>query len=338
MKVLHLYLLMIFLSPFCLHAQKELSDLGLREMSIVYGNDTVQFIVKSKKGEESFPKPIFLFVQGSLPRPLVFRDQKGDLLFGTVPFMLPEELLDIFHMVIISKPAIPIVLDIDLISGNYCSYCYFPENGQAPKFFIEKDYLDYYVNRNNFVIEFLQSQKWVKSNRLVVAGHSQGSSIAIKMAHQSDRVTHVIYSGGNPFGRVMNTLAQNRKLDTDSLVISDQTFSHWQQVVDHPNETDTPKGGDSNKADYSFNEPLMGYLMGVKIPLLVTYGTMDHGCAFNDYFRIEAIRQNNSNITFRAYIGTEHNFFPVDAQGEVDYNVFNWDKVARGWLEWVLDN
>ena len=43
---------------------------------------------------------------------------------------------------------------------------------------------------------------------------------------------------------------------------------------------------------------------------------------FNDYLRIEMIRQKIKNFTFKAFIGTDHNYFPLKANGETNYDIF----------------
>lgn len=72
--------------------------------------------------------------------------------------------------------------------------------------------------------------------------------------------------------------------------------------------------------------------------MLVSYGTKDSGCPFDDYLRVETIRENKINFTFKAYIGTEHNYFPLKANGEINYDIFNWDKVANDWQKWLNEH
>jgi hypothetical protein len=52
-------------------------------------------------------------------------------------------------------------------------------------------------------------------------------------------------------------------------------------------------------------------------------------------FQIEAIREHKRNITFRSYVGLEHNYFPKNSDGFVNEEIYNWDKVAEDWLEWL---
>ena len=47
-----------------------------------------------------------------------------------------------------------------------------------PKGYIDRNYLDYYVFRNNWILKQLFKERWVKINQLLVAGHSEGSTSA----------------------------------------------------------------------------------------------------------------------------------------------------------------
>ncbi len=47
------------------------------------------------------------------------------------------------------------------------------------------------------------------------------------------------------------------------------------------------------------------------------------------------IRRKKKNFTFKAYVGLEHNFFPVKRNGEADFEKYNWDSVANDWLNWI---
>ncbi|MGI8580787.1 MAG: dienelactone hydrolase family protein [Chitinophagaceae bacterium] len=95
--------------------------------------------------------------------------------------------------------------------------------------------------------------------------------------------------------------------------------------------------GDTYKATYSFSfPPPINYLKQLSIPVLISYGTRDHTAPFIDYLRIEIIRLKKQNFTFIPYLGVEHNFFKFKSTGKIDYDKFNWDKVALDWYHWLL--
>lgn len=318
----------IFFAAISIGQKKRPEDFGFRHLQTVYKGDNVDILIKSKKGEEQKPKPLFLFCQGSLPQPLIKYDEKG--MFGVFPFN-PDSLAVNFHLAIISKPNIPVIADIKTLGQEYT---YKDSSGAFPKTYIERNYLDYYVNRNITVIKFLQQQNWVSNKTLVVAGHSEGSTIAAKLASVSPKVTHLIYSGGNPMGRILTIIERLRAVETDSTMDVESEFANWEKIVSDPTNIVSP--GDTYKATYDFSIPPIQYLQKLKIPVLISYGTKDAGSPFNDYLRIETIRQKQRNFTFKAYTGTEHNYFPVKANGTIDYDVFNWDKVVNDWKQWLL--
>ena len=321
---------MFLLSKSFAFAQKIPEDFGYRHIKMKYLDDPVDIIVISKPGEEKIAKPLFLFCQGSLPQPVVKYDETG--LYGTLPFD-ETPFLDEFHIVIIGKPFIPIISNVNKLGKNYM-FLKDKENEISPKGYIDRNYLDYYVFRNNSILKQLFKERWVKINQLLVAGHSEGSTIAVKMASINKKITHLIYSGGNPYGRISTVLEQNRSEENDILIRGEKVIEHWKNVVENANKIHYD-GGDTYKATYSFSLPQRDNLMDLKIPVLVTYGTKDWGVSFNDLFQIEAIRERKRNITFKSYIGLEHNYFPKNEKGEIIEEEYNWDKVAKDWMNWL---
>jgi hypothetical protein len=325
-----IFIAMFLLSKTYAFAQKVPEDFGYRHIKMKYLDDPVDIIIISKPGEEKIAKPLFLFCQGSLPRPVVKYDETG--LYGTLPFDETPFLND-FHIVIIGKPFIPIISNVNKLGKNYI-FLKDKEKEIPPKGYIDRNYLDYYVFRNNSIVKQLFKERWVKINQLLVAGHSEGSSVAAKMASINKKISHLIYSGGNPYGRISTILEQSRSVESDSLPQGEKVIENWKNIVENKSEIQYD-GNDTFKATYSFSLPQRDHLLELKIPVLVTYGTHDWDVSFNDLFQIEAIREHKRNITFRSYVGLEHNYFPKNSNGFVNEEIYNWDKVAEDWLEWL---
>lgn len=305
---------------------------GFKHLQTIYKGDTVDILIKSKEGEAQKKKPLFLFCQGSLPIPLIIKyDAEGKKGIYNVFVFSPDSLSNEYHLAIINKPCIPLMLDQKSLNADLT---YSDSTGRFPAHYIERNLLDYYVGRNIAVIKYLQQQPWVSANKLVVAGHSEGSTIAAKIAHTFPKVSQLIYSGGNPYGRILTMIAQQRAHESDSARYGEQMFDVWKNTVANPESMDT-SDGDAYKTTYEFSVPPKQYLEKLTIPVLITYGTKDYSTPFVDYFRVEMIRQKRKNFTFRAYIGLEHNFFPLKATGEKNYDIFNWNKVADEWRSWL---
>lgn len=324
---------MFLVSKTFAYSQKIPEDFGYRHLKFKYLNDPVDVIIISKPGEEKVAKPLFLFCQGSLPQPVVKYDETG--LYGTLPFD-ETPFLEEYHIAIIAKPFVPVIANVNKLGKDY-TYSKDADNGLPPKGYLERNYLDYYVFRNNSILRQLFKERWIRTSKLLVTGHSEGSTIAAKMAFINKKVTHLIYSGGNPYGRIMNILSQSRSFDNDTSNEGSITIEHWKRIVEHPNETSTTSG-DSNKTTYSFSLPQKDNLMSLKIPVLVTYGTKDWSASFNDLFQIEAIRERKQNLFFKGYLNLEHNYFPLDKDGTVNQEVYNWDRIASDWLDWLEHN
>lgn len=307
---------------------------GFKHLRTIYKGDAVDILVYSRKGEEQKRKPLFLFCQGSLPIPLIIKyDVEGRKGIYNVFVFNPDSLSKEYHLAIINKPGVPLVSDQKSLQPDLT---YSDSTGKFPAKYIERNLLDYYVARNIAVIRFLQQQPWVSNDQLIVAGHSEGSTIAAKIAYTFPKVTQLIYSGGNPYGRILTMIAQQRAHESDTAGYGEQMFDLWKKVVEDPESMDT-SNGDAYKTTYEFSIPPMQYLEKLTIPVLITYGTKDYSSPFVDYFRVEMIRQKRKNYTFKAYLGVEHNFFPLKPSGEKNYDIFNWDKVADDWQSWLKE-
>ncbi|MBX9783837.1 MAG: dienelactone hydrolase family protein [Chitinophagaceae bacterium] len=324
---------LVFILNDCFAQIKTPRDCGYTHLTTIYKGDTVDILIWSKAGEELKPKPLFLFCQGSLPKPLLMVDANGNS--PAFPFRTETFETD-FHIAIIGKPGIPAVCEFSKLQSDYT---YVDSTGKFPEKYIQNNLPDYYVQRNIAVIKFLQKQSWVTKEKLIVAGHSEGSTVAAQMAASFKGITHLIYAGGNPMGRIMSIVSQRRaeETDTDSTRFGEKDFEYWQKVVDNKTSMEGWPG-DTYKATYDFSKPSFDLLRKLKIPVLVCYGSKDWSTPFNDYLRADFIRQNKTNFTFKAYIGTEHNFFPLDKDGRPDYNTYNWNKVGEDWKSWIKDN
>ena len=327
-KIIIILLLLLTTSAF--GQNKTPQEFSYRHIVLKFKTDNVDILIKSNKGEENVQKTLFFFCQGSLPQPLI--KYHADNVYGVFPFEA-DSLSKKYHLIIVSKPYIPVVVDYKTLST---SFNYVDSSGKFPKEYSDRNLLSYYIPRNIAVLKYLQKQKWVTTTKLVVAGHSEGSTVAAKMAAGYKKITHLIYAGGNPMGRIMSMIGQSRanETDTDSTKFGEEEVKYWESVVKNKSDMDGSQG-DTHKATFEFSQPPIEYLVKLKIPVLVSYGTKDWSAPFNDFMRINFIQQGKTNFTFQPYIGTEHNFFPLSADNKPNYDIFNWNKVAYDWLKWT---
>lgn len=332
MKTLTILIVIIFIQN--TFAQKKVEDFGYTHHQIKFNSEKVDFVVKSKKGDEEKKKPILIFIQGSLAKPLIKYTDQG---IHYSPFSFGEEIfIDEFHLISINKPFIPLIINKSELSKNgefVDSITNLP-----PKEYTDRANLVYYTERNNKVLEYLVKQPWVDANVIVVAGHSEGASIAVKMAVTNKNVTHLIYSGGTPYyPRILSMITQDRKLENEKESWVEKDFDYWEGVNEKPFDTSRDHGYNANKGTYSFSESLNDDFKRLTIPVLVSYGTKDTACPFNDLLRVEMIQENKENIYFRSYLNRGHNYFEILESGQINYENFGWDMVGQDWLRWIKE-
>ncbi|QNM84569.1 dienelactone hydrolase family protein [Polaribacter pectinis] len=316
------------------HSQKKAEDFGFRHFQYIIENDTIDVLVKSKKGEENIKKPIFFEVQGSTAVPLIVHNNKQRVSYVSLSEGYTE---NDYHLVMVNKPGLPLIIHNDsLTRGQYKDL----KTGKYPQKYLENNKLEYYVERNSAVINFLKKQDWVDTTKIVVAGHSEGSTIATHMADKIDEITHLIYSGGTPYyPRILAMIQQDRRLEKKKE--SDwvkKDLEYWKDVVKYPLAKNRNEGWNTNYGTYSFSQNENNVLKRLKIPILITYGTSDEGAPFCDMFHIETIKENQTNFTFNAYVGLDHYYqkkeHDKDSTKKKDYL----NTVVSHWLKWIEIN
>ena len=327
----HFILIVMFLlsKTFAL-SPKIPEDFGYRHIKLKYLDDPVDAIIISKPGEEKTPKPLLLFCQDSLPQPVVKYNENG--LLNTLPF--DESLfLEHYHIVIIAKPYIPIIANSNKLGTDY-TYFKDAEKQLPPKAYTDRNYLEYYVYRNNAILKQLFKERWVKTNQLLVVGYGEGSTIAAKMASINKKITHLIYVNGNPYGKIATIMAQNPETTTASNLPKEHILEHWKKVVANPTQIQYD-GADTYKATYSFSQPQRDNLMELKIPVLINYSINDGTVAYQFLFQVEAIQHHKKNITFCSYHSLRNTIFQMNNGETIPQESFHWNTIANDWLQWM---
>ncbi len=307
---------MLLVSKIYAQTKKIPEDFGFRHLQFKFQNDPVDVIVISKQYEEKCQKPMLLYCQENGAQPIVKYDENG--LYEILPFS-ESAFLATFHIVIIAKPYIPVIANVKQLGENFV-YNQDNEKTKPPKNYTDRNYLDYYVFRNNFILKQLLKERWTSKNQIVLIGQHEGSSVAAKMASLNAKVTHLIYSDGNPYGQISSEIVTSRTRGF-STTKSFNLIDHWKVVVANAAKTNAD-GGESYKMVYDFSLPQRDNLLQLNIPVLMVYDTENSAVVFNDLFQMEAIREGKENFTFLTY-------------GPCDCDDYYRKKVAVSWQEWL---
>jgi pimeloyl-ACP methyl ester carboxylesterase len=302
--------------------------------------DSISFILADTTITDK--KPIMLFCQGSLPIPLFVEIESYGwyMLGGGIGnFDLPK-LRQYYHVVVISMPHVPAIAAKNQVNAQFHFITDPNQPHSYPRAYVEADYLDRYVQRAVAVLDFLKKQPWVNSSRLVVAGHSQGSKVATKIARQYPGATHLGLFAPNPFGRADQFIRQAR-IDAQTGVISwekaDSVMQEHYRLFETVHQPDSLAIHPEYQSWNTFSEWFFDDWLQLDQPIYLAYGTEDRISDLCDLIPLFFIKEGKQNLTLKRYLHLEHNFFPVNPNTrQPDYQKPHWPQVMNEFLSWSL--
>lgn len=333
MKKLYFMLFVLCLQE-VLAQQEQALNLGYQLITIAYEEENCQVLIKSKPGDEDVKKPLLVYFQGSLARPLLIQyPQHNNYVYDMAFPFSTEKILDAYHIAVIAKPFIPVLVpekDLD------ASYSYVEEDGKNPEAYLKHNNLEYMVARNQFVVDFLNKLPRIEKNEIILIGVSEGSRIAFEVAQNSKTIKAVALLSANPFGRYLNTVAQQRTEEaTADFLKEDEAFAYWKTIAQHKDENNYSDGGDTYKSWFAYSQPYNDALLKLKKPVFFGYGTKDPAVPYYDLFAFQVLQAKQSNIHVTTYQGLDHSFYRVDENGVVDHEVSFFDHVVKDIINWL---
>jgi predicted esterase len=313
----------------------KLKDLDVFQYTIANSQDSIQYI---KIGTDTTTvKPTIIFLQGSLPVPLVidFKDFKH----VNIPFKY-NDLLEDFHLIEISMPRTPIETEMKNLNSQYCFVTDTSIENSFKKDYLKDNYLDNYVLRTNEVILDLLNKNWIDKEQIHIVGHSQGAKIATVVASQNENVASVSLLGFNAYGRFdenirreRNKMRHNQITGEEYLANLDYHYQKWEDINQKPNEYEN---GNLNWTTFSID--YIPYMLKIDVPIFVGFGTEDISAENCDLLPIVFIENKKSNLTIKPYIGLEHNFFEIKG-GKPNYQSGgHWTEVINDIKIWKKQN
>jgi hypothetical protein len=328
----------------------QICNLAIAQNETLINNEALHFQITDKNQNIDFVlfdtvltqrKPVFLFCQGSLPIPLFFELNDGSVFTygGGISNFDISEIKEYYHLIVISMPETPIYAKQSELNNRYQ---YVPDTAKPEIFkteYLEADYLDNYVNRAESVIKYLQKQKWVDNEKLIVFGHSQGSHIATKLAsNPKNNISHIGLSGANFFGRIDQSVRQIRKDENSGLISATEAEKRINEEYEQLKASCNKEYREQYPyliAWYSFSQPTIDDLLKIDIPIYLTYGTNDITADLCELIPLYFILENKDNLTIKRRWGLEHNYFELDEKGNMNVEKGHWAEVMSEFLSWI---
>jgi hypothetical protein len=305
------------------------------------GKDTTTFIVFGTKEDLKIKKPLFFFRQGSRPEPLI-EIYKGKY-YPRFPFQIKPYKND-YHFVMVQKLGTRLIADSTYLAkfeqGMKIGYTTFLNR----KYMINNN-LDKATYQCNQVINYLIKQPWIDTKKVVFCGGSEGFTVGANLVSNFNKsITHTILFSGHAGRRFEYEIFRNRQAVRDGKISAeeaqkqiDQLYQGWEDVCKYPKSVDK-SFGDTYYAWHSFSTKNSDNLLKINTPLYIAYGTEDNEITIGlDYLPLEFIEKGKKNLTLKAHINHDHQFFELkkDVSGKVIDRIYRGDEVAKEWMDWL---
>lgn len=303
---------------------------------LVHKKDTIDFVVADTSLTEK--KPILLFCQGSRPTPLFIDAGEQGFFPVTLDNFDVTEMKKRYHVVVISMPNTPVVAKLEELNRSFSYVVDTADQRSYVPEYVESDYLENYVNRGNRVLKFLSKQKWVEKEELVVAGHSQGSRVAVGIAHSNKHVTKLGLFGYNPQRRIdqqvwsIRKQAQKEEISwelADSL--QQNQYAFYEEILNPDSLAKYPM----YKSWKSFSVGSVDEVKELKIPVYIAFGSEDDVAEYCDLLPLDFAETGKKDYILVRYPNLDHNFFPMGRNGRPDYNEGKWVFVMNAFIKWT---
>ncbi|MDR2409062.1 MAG: hypothetical protein LBE13_13240 [Bacteroidales bacterium] len=314
---------------------ENLKSINTQLFCLTTATDTIEFI---KIDTVNKKKPVFLFIQGSLPRPLIVDyNNYGYYLAG---FNFDVKILNDFNVVEIAMPNTPAMLKETQLDSQG-SYVKSKKPYDFDKTYMRRNVIETYVERANAVIDCLMRQEWIEKDSIYVYGHSQGALVATRMAAENENIKIVGFSGSNPLGRYAGIIQETRANAIRGQITEEEVqkeiennWISWRYMVQ---ATEVPYNWNSDlPATWkSFSQPVVEILANLKQPVFVAYGTRDYHSLACELLPIYFGLSGKTNYQMHPMLGRGHNFELIDEDGKPDWNDVKSNDVIMEFVKFV---
>jgi pimeloyl-ACP methyl ester carboxylesterase len=340
MKKKSLLILSLLGIAFLTFSQKRIADTDASLFSIkIDKNDTVSFIITDTTFIQK--KPIIVFLQGSLPIPIVIQYKANYTQLTFLANFNYQNFIDKYNFVIISKPHIPVIAHEETLNSNYE---YVPDLKSPKKLsseYLDDNYLEMYVKRTRAVIDFLRKQKWVDKSNISLVGGSEGAMVAISTYKQKPKqIKAVGFLSGSVDGAFSIGIVNGRKQqiikNINALDTQGQINVEWGFWKDCNKGIDKYNFGKADlKSRISFGRSFREDLIKMKKPLFLAFGTEDYPkCIGYDPLPIYFELEGKTNYKMYPVVGSDHNFDELDSNGELNGKA-HWTDVMNEFTKWL---
>jgi pimeloyl-ACP methyl ester carboxylesterase len=289
-------------------------------------------------------RAILLLVTGvrGLPFMLLVETLETSTQFGSFPPNQLTAFADDYHVVLVGKPGTPFsdTLQADEINPMKNLEAYEPSAE-----YIANCGMEWEIAASTKVIDHVLEQLPNASGKLIALGVSEGGQLVPRLAHECDRVTHLVSLSSTSLNQFYSSII-NRRMDAAAGIIThqeaqeaiDTLFAAYRDVYSDPESTERWYYGHPYKRWGSFCSDIpLEHMLQLDIPILQVKGTEDRNSPVlhTDYLRLEFLRHGKDNLTCKVVPGMNHWLMgSVEKDGEREH-VFYTEEIYSFINTWI---
>ena len=314
--------------------EKVLKSHGLKEFSVKRedGSDIIFYLSALGLGSNK-KKPLWINLHGSGCHSLfsIKRENRGISIVTLFRSEFPGIIEKNYYFVLIEKRGVNFLQDFDKETLEY--HLYATKEDRA--------------NDAVYVINYLLQMPWIDSEKVVVAGYSEGADVAARVALLNEDVSHLgfFYGGGasQMYDSVVFERRKGVKVGSDHNEIQEKIeYLHekFKDIYNDPYSVEKKWHGHAYRRWSSFFHPPMEDLLELNIPIFAAMGTKDKSGAIEsfDILPLEFIRNGKKNLTWRAYPNFTHGFGEEVIENGVEVIRNRSIDVLKEFIEWINKN
>jgi len=262
-------------------------------------------------------KPLLFLISGcrGLPTMLVVQCGEKSVQLGTVPPDHIHSFSEQYHVAFIGKAGTPFC---DTVKVDEIKPLKNLEDYQPSEEYIQKCGMEWEVRASSIVIDSLCSTLDIAENRVIAIGFSEGGHLAVKLAAENKKITHLVSVISNGLNQWYSSII-NRRMDAASGKIThqeaqeaiDKLFATYKAIYRDPRNTEKWYYGHPYKRWGSFcNDIPLEHLVKLDIPILLVNTSSDRNNPIlqSDYIMLEFLRLGKTNLTYHVFPGCDHWF------------------------------
>lgn len=320
-------------------------DWGLKDFTINDKNlGEINFYVSEKGIDED--KPILFLFSGTrgLPTMLVVETGDQSIQLGTVPPDLIFSLTDAFHVAFMGKIGTPFC---DTMKAESINPLQNLEDYQPSHEYVLNCGKEWELAASSLVIEKLITMLPNTSKKIVVLGASEGGHLAIYLAAENTKVTHLVSVVSGGLNQWFSSII-NRRIDAAKGEMShqeaqeeiDKLFATYKEIYSDPDNTEKWYYGHPYKRWGSFCSDIpLEDLVKLEIPILFVNGTADRNNPIlqSDYVMLEFLRLGKTNLTYHVIPGCDHWFTETVVEDGERKHISHRKDAFKFILDWLVD-